>query len=114
MNGRNMPGFTAETSLYKTSWYYQSVAMRGYSSGEQRVITQLRAEGTEPGRCCCGSGDSQRCTSPMVCPPGCKMSCECGPGYVIADCFCGPKGGGALTNVGALSSLGGSMGGFVF
>ena len=41
MNTMNMPGFTAETSLYKTSGRYQSVATQSYSRGEQRVISQL-------------------------------------------------------------------------
>lgn len=40
---KNMPGFTADTSLYKTSGCYQSVTTQRYSSGEQWVISQIRA-----------------------------------------------------------------------
>lgn len=36
-----IPGFTAETSLFKTSRRYQSVAMRAYSNVGQKVISQL-------------------------------------------------------------------------
>jgi hypothetical protein len=42
MNTMNMPGFTAETSLYETSGHYQSVTTQSYSSGGQGVISQLR------------------------------------------------------------------------
>jgi hypothetical protein len=37
----SMPGFTAEASLYRVSGRYQSVGMRDYSNGGQRVISQL-------------------------------------------------------------------------
>ncbi len=36
-----MPGFTAGASLYRASGQYQSVGMRAYSNGGQRVISQL-------------------------------------------------------------------------
>jgi hypothetical protein len=45
MNAMHMPGFTAETSLYKTSRHYQSVTTQSYSSGEQGVISQALANG---------------------------------------------------------------------
>jgi hypothetical protein len=45
MSKMNIPEFTAEASLYKTSGCYQSVATRGYRGGEQRVISQIRVGG---------------------------------------------------------------------
>jgi hypothetical protein len=36
-----IPGFTAETSLFKTSRLYQSVATLAYSNRGQKVISQL-------------------------------------------------------------------------
>jgi hypothetical protein len=42
MNTINMPGFTAETSLYETSKHYQSTTSQTYSNGEQVGISQLR------------------------------------------------------------------------
>jgi hypothetical protein len=38
----NMPRFTAEASLYKTSRSYQSRATQSYNNREQSVISQLR------------------------------------------------------------------------
>lgn len=45
MKTMNMPGFTADASIYKTRGRYQSVATQRYSSGEQRVVSQIRAGG---------------------------------------------------------------------
>jgi hypothetical protein len=45
MNTMNMPGFTAEISVYKTNSTYQSVATQSYSNGGQGVISQIRAGG---------------------------------------------------------------------
>jgi hypothetical protein len=45
MNANNMPGFTAEASLYRKSGRYQSVATHAYSGGEQSVISQMRGGG---------------------------------------------------------------------
>jgi hypothetical protein len=45
MNAVNMPGFTADASLYKTSECYQSVATRDYSCGEERVVSQIGVGG---------------------------------------------------------------------
>jgi hypothetical protein len=45
MNTNNLPGFTADTSLYKTSGRYHSVANRAYGNGEQVVISQMRSGG---------------------------------------------------------------------
>jgi hypothetical protein len=39
-----MPRFTAEASLYQTSRRYQAVDAQGYSSGEQRVSSQLSVD----------------------------------------------------------------------
>lgn len=41
MNTMNMPGFTAEVSLSKTSGHYQSIRTQSHSSGGQGVISQL-------------------------------------------------------------------------
>jgi hypothetical protein len=38
----NIPGFTAEASLYKTSGHYHCVVMSGYSEGRRGVISQLK------------------------------------------------------------------------
>ena len=40
-----MPGFTADTSLYKTSGRYQSVANQSFTSGGQGVAAQILARG---------------------------------------------------------------------
>ncbi len=37
----NMPGFTAEASLYSTKWRYQRVETQGSSHGEPSVMPQL-------------------------------------------------------------------------
>ena len=49
----NIPGFTAEASLYKTSSHYQSVAMRACNRCGQKVISQLAID---PFRVSTGSG----------------------------------------------------------
>jgi hypothetical protein len=41
VNEMKIPGFTAESSLYKMSACYQSVAVRGYSNEGLKVISQL-------------------------------------------------------------------------
>jgi hypothetical protein len=41
----NMPGFTAEVSLYKTGGSYQRIEPRAYNVGAQNVISQLSAGG---------------------------------------------------------------------
>jgi len=38
----NIPGFTAEASLYKIRGHYQSITTQGYSSVEQGVVSQIR------------------------------------------------------------------------
>ena len=40
MNPLNMPGFTADASLYLTGGSYRSVAAQSNSSGEHRVVAQ--------------------------------------------------------------------------
>lgn len=42
----NVPGFTAESSLYRTSGHYQSVTTRVGDVGEQRVISQIAVGGS--------------------------------------------------------------------
>lgn len=93
MNAMNMPGFTAETSLYKTSGSYQSVAARGYGSGEQRVVSQLRPPGTVDTTVCCGG---RCCTLPCQWP--CQLFVDCThPDYLLCHCRCGPYSGGLMT-----------------
>ena len=61
---KNMPGFTADTSLYKTSGRYHSVANRSHGSGEPRVISQIRAGGLGGGLNewqCCVPGKAHLC-----------------------------------------------------
>lgn len=58
----NMPGFTAEAALYYIGGRYQSVVYQSYASGEQRVVSQMRAGGLGgaagpfSGSCGCGPG----------------------------------------------------------
>jgi hypothetical protein len=58
----NIPGFTAEASLYKIRGHYQSITTQGYSSVEQGVVSQMRASGLGgaggpfSGSCGCGPG----------------------------------------------------------
>jgi len=56
----NMPGFTADAALYKTNERYQSVGTRGYSSGKQRVISQLVFPRLAPPG---GGGDGVSCAT---------------------------------------------------
>ena len=55
MNTLNMPGFTAEASLYQTSRSDRSVvAVGGIGCGEQKVVAQLPPGGGGPGGCVTG------------------------------------------------------------
>jgi hypothetical protein len=59
MNGTNMPGFTAESSIYETPGHYWSAAIEG--SAEHGVVPQMRAVSRErgwpfSGSCGCGPG----------------------------------------------------------
>jgi hypothetical protein len=45
MKVTRMPGFTADTSLYKTSEVYLSLANQRQTSGGQGVVAQLRPDG---------------------------------------------------------------------
>jgi len=40
-----MPGFVAETSLYKSSGHYNSEAVKGYSDRDQAVVSQFSVSG---------------------------------------------------------------------
>ena len=66
MDIKSIPGFTGEASLYKIRDRYLSVATQGYTTVEQRVVSQVRAGalgetagpfsgscGCWPGVCCC-------------------------------------------------------------
>ena len=82
MNTMNMPGFTAEASLYKRSGRYQSVATQSFSSGEQRVISQMRAGGGLGGFWCEAWCDAKFAACCLLCP-------ETGPaaGACAALCY---------------------------
>jgi hypothetical protein len=45
MKTTNTPGFTAEASFCKTGGRYRASVNQTYSSGEQNVISQMRAGG---------------------------------------------------------------------
>ncbi len=79
MSKTNLPGFTAGASLYKVSGRYQSTATRGYSSGEQKVISQIRVGG--------GFGGFVG---------GLRLGfwCEAGCGLAYAACLAGCTGAG--------------------
>jgi hypothetical protein len=61
----NMPKFTADASLYRTRWHYQSVATRVGSCGDNEVIAQRTWGQAEQTRRTLGFGVA-RCYS--VCP----------------------------------------------
>ena len=45
MNTMNMPGFTADISLYRTCGRYRSVANQSHISGGEGVVAQIRVGG---------------------------------------------------------------------
>lgn len=51
-----MPGFSAESSLYKTGGHYQSGVTHPSGSAKERIIAQLRAGEPFSGSCGCGRG----------------------------------------------------------
>ena len=64
MNAVDMPGFTAESSLYETRGYYRSQATKSYSSVEQGIVPQFRTHvgcGCSPTHCCCIICIGNRC-----------------------------------------------------
>ncbi len=81
MNIMNIPRFTAEASLYKTNGRYQFVATRGYSSGEQRVVSQIGAGGgglggsDGLGAWGCWKSECCTCAYHYDCNPFCHWSC---------------------------------------
>ena len=82
MSKTNLPGFTAEASLYRMSGHYQSVATQSYSSGEQWVISQLRASG--------GIGGTGLTIDPEQCELRCYWICGrygCFPTNCYWVCF---------------------------
>ena len=78
-----MPGFAAEASIYKTSGRYQSVANRGDSSGDQRVVSQIRVGGLG-GLGGSGGLNAWHCWTPSCCVAG---HYEAGPAgwYWVCD-----------------------------
>lgn len=58
MKTMNMPGFTAETGVYKTNRHYDSPGNPALSREGQRIIPQLRAGGgvRRAGFTCNGAG----------------------------------------------------------
>jgi len=87
----NMPGFTAEASLYKTSGRYQPVGAQGYSNGEPGVISQLGG-GRFPGSHGLGTfGDFGRWLCRFWCEitySSCLDGCEGGPGGPMGSMHC--------------------------
>jgi hypothetical protein len=81
---KDMPGFTADNSLYKTRRRYQSVANQGYTSGGQGVVAQQLTVGGVGGR---GLG--------LHWPSWCELKCAA----VAAACIFawGATGAGAAT-----------------
>jgi hypothetical protein len=76
-----MPGFTAETSFYKTSGHYQSVEKQSYNSGGQGVISQMLATGL-------GGGGTQ--AEEQTCITRCYWVCGrfgCFPTNCYTLCF---------------------------
>jgi hypothetical protein len=56
MNASNIPGFTAESSLYATRGSYRSASAEDYGSIEQGVVPQMSAGGPFSGSCECWPG----------------------------------------------------------
>jgi len=56
MNTMNMPGFTADASLYETSGHYQSEATRSFGNGtkDNQVYMQKPNSQNTPGGSCYG------------------------------------------------------------
>jgi hypothetical protein len=90
MNILNIPGFTAESSLYMTSGRYQSATKnQSYSSEGQGVVAQLRLGAFQcgPEGCqCAGGSDCWDMLSTNVC--GGNVNCYIGwlTGTVICTC----------------------------
>jgi hypothetical protein len=93
MNATSMPGFTAETSLYRTLSNYRTKGVHGCLPGPRAVVPQLRIS-TVP-----GCGDCTPLRWPDGTPTGaCARAC-CD---VLGRCStetC-PCGGGGVFNVG--------------
>lgn len=101
MNTIKIPGFTAETSLYKTSGRYQSVAARVDGGGEQGVISQIRTGGfdavgglgttavgfkCDSGSCRCdGTSD---CVDLLFGTNLCRGNFYCYTGWVTGELVC--------------------------
>jgi hypothetical protein len=81
---KNIPGFDAEASLYKTSRRYQSVTNQ---SGGQGVVAQIRVGGVGGlgglggGLNAWGCWESECCTTAYqwTCNPFCHWSCNAEP-----------------------------------
>jgi hypothetical protein len=85
----NMPGFTADISLYKTTGRYRSIAQRANGNGEPRVISQIRVGGSGGLNAwmCCKKGKARPCGNQICCD-------EWEPCTVI-----GPRVGGFQPNI---------------
>lgn len=118
MNAMKMPGFTAETALYRTSHCYHADGWTVQGMAKNMVVAQLpgcesgapcsvRTPSTQIDVCQCPPGQScrPRCSprscevNPVLCalfPPwGCIP--QCSPGVCTLDGFCqddGSSGGG--------------------
>ncbi|HEY3909526.1 MAG TPA: hypothetical protein VGM07_06515 [Stellaceae bacterium] len=75
MSATNMPGFTAEASLYKTDGHYRFVGAQSHSSVEQGFVPQIfrGGLGDTAGDLCVAACICCRLPSPVV--PECCGAC---------------------------------------
>jgi hypothetical protein len=82
MSKTNLPGFTAEASLYRTNTSYQSAA-KAYGSGEQQIISQLSWGDI---------WDGLKSLGETLLHAGCKAACATAGGAITAGCVTGSEG----------------------
>ena len=78
---KNMPGFSAEASIYKRSGHYYVTKTLGTLAGAQIVLPQLMATNVS-----CSGTNGDKC----YCPTGCKQRTN-GTCCCTADEACGNK-----------------------
>ncbi|GEM_PF-4533753 len=82
MSKTNLPRFTADASLYRTSTSYRSTA-KTYGSREQQVISQLSWGDI---------GDFFKSLGEKLLHAGCKAACATAGGAITAGCVTGSEG----------------------
>ncbi len=94
MNTTNMPGFTAEVSLYKTSNRYHMIGATPQAGG------MVHAAQIAPGGASCFSQCFRECIQdgflPFQCGPACRRQCNplpptCGPCIGFRQCSDGSQ-----------------------